>query len=108
MRQTNIQHNKIVKKNLQFNQLVFGLYDKTKSTRRRVAFESWIFIFAAKSSSSHNFEFVANTRYIKLSMLMKFWPDPCGMFMLILINSLRGPVPGDIARRTRTSSAVIG
>ena len=60
----NIKHNKIVKKNLQFNQLVFSIYYKTKSTRESLAFEIWMFIFAATDFSlerkvhHHNFEFV--------------------------------------------------
>ena len=89
---------------------------KQKSTRESLAFESWVFIFASSNFSleqkvhHHNFEFVDDTRDVKLPMLMmKFDLDPCNTFLLILSSSFStGTVPGDIARRIRTSSAILG
>ena len=49
---------------------------KKKSTRESLAFESWMFIFAASDFSikrnvhHHNFEFVDSTRDMKIPMLM--------------------------------------
>ena len=86
---------------------------KQKSTRESLAFESWVFIFASSNFSleqkvhHHNFEFVDDTRDVKLPMLMmKIDLDPCNTFLSSSFST--ETVLGDIARRIRTSSAMLG
>ena len=79
-------------RDLQFNQLLSRFYGKTKSIIESIAFENWIFIASdfslEREVHHHNFEFLDNTRDIKLPMLMmKFQPKPCSMFFQILISS---------------------
>ena len=49
MKQNLTQQNS--QKNLQFNQLSFSFYEKTKITRESLAFESWMCIYTASEFS---------------------------------------------------------
>ena len=79
-------------RNPQFNQLLSRFYGKTKSIIESIAFENWMFIASdfslERKVHHHSFEFLDNTRDVKLPILMmKFQPEPCSMFFLILSSS---------------------
>ena len=79
-------------RNLQFNQLLFSFYDRTKSIIESIAFEKWMFIASdfllEQEVHHHNFKFLDNTGDVKVPMLMmKFQLEPCSIFFLILSSS---------------------